>query len=112
MRNLDMDDGVDLAILWQCLHMKKELLEGHQDWMDRHGITDEAGLNDYRQMKIDASNQANGFLQRKGKWVTKEKAEELDRKAAAMKAAKEAAALAAAEAKAKAKAGPQLVLQL
>lgn len=96
MPNTDIDDDCDLAVLWQNLQMGHEIFPHQQAWMDRHEIKDLAGLEDYREKRMEAFNLAAGFVKRGSMWYTKGEIAEMDAKAeaakraAAEKAAKEA----------------------
>ena len=61
MPNHDLDEDVDLAVLWQSLHMGHEIWPGQAAWMERHGIANQAGLDAYRDAKLKVENEAKGF---------------------------------------------------
>lgn len=79
MVNRDLDDDVDLAMLWQDLHDRPDepLAPNQKAWMEAHGISDQAGLDDYRDKKMVAFNIAAGFTLYEGKWRTQKEMDEL-----------------------------------
>jgi len=72
MPRADDDEGVDLDMLWQSLHMGHELWPEQVAWMERHGIKDQADLDTYRDARLVAHNLAAGFIRVGTQWLTAE----------------------------------------